>query len=152
MQDRDDTVSTLNDLIETSKDGEYGFRTCAEHADSAQLRTLLQNRASECATAASELAARVVALGGTADTTGSVAGSMHRGWVAVRSALSTFDDLAVLSECERGEDAAKKAYSDALEQDLPADVRALVAQQYEGVQRNHDMIKRMRDSLRAAKA
>ena len=28
--DRDDVISTLNDLIETSRDGEEGFRHCAE--------------------------------------------------------------------------------------------------------------------------
>lgn len=27
-----ETISILNDLIETSKDGEEGFRTSAEHA------------------------------------------------------------------------------------------------------------------------
>ena len=27
----DDIIDTLNDLIETSKDGEYGFRTSAEY-------------------------------------------------------------------------------------------------------------------------
>ena len=28
--DKDDVVATLNDLIETSRDGEEGFRTCAD--------------------------------------------------------------------------------------------------------------------------
>ena len=28
--DRDDVISTLNNLIATSKDGEEGFRSCAE--------------------------------------------------------------------------------------------------------------------------
>ncbi len=32
--DNKEVVSTLNDLIETCKDGEYGFRECAEHAKS----------------------------------------------------------------------------------------------------------------------
>ena len=26
----DEIISTLNELVETSKDGEYGFKTCAE--------------------------------------------------------------------------------------------------------------------------
>jgi len=28
--DKDDVIATLNDLIETSRDGEAGFRTCAD--------------------------------------------------------------------------------------------------------------------------
>ena len=34
----ENVIDTLNTLIETCKDGEYGFRTCAEHVKSAQLR------------------------------------------------------------------------------------------------------------------
>lgn len=33
--DTKDVISTLNDLIETSKDGEAGFNACAEDAQSA---------------------------------------------------------------------------------------------------------------------
>ncbi len=32
---KDDVIDALNGLIETCKDGEYGFRTCAEHVKSA---------------------------------------------------------------------------------------------------------------------
>ena len=32
--DSKDVIKTLNNLIETSKDGEYGFRSSAEHAQS----------------------------------------------------------------------------------------------------------------------
>ena len=34
--DNSEVVDVLNDLIETSKDGEYGFTTCAERATSGQ--------------------------------------------------------------------------------------------------------------------
>lgn len=40
--DKDEVISTLNDLIETCKDGEYGFRSCAEHADSSELLAFLE--------------------------------------------------------------------------------------------------------------
>ena len=39
--DNKDIVSTLNDLIETSRDGDEGFRTSAEHAKDVQLKSLL---------------------------------------------------------------------------------------------------------------
>lgn len=53
-----------NDLIETGKDGEYGFRTCAEHLTEPQLRTLFEQRADECALSARELQGHVSDLGG----------------------------------------------------------------------------------------
>jgi uncharacterized protein (TIGR02284 family) len=45
---------------------------------------------------------------------------MHRGWVSIKSKLSTYDDKAVLEECERGEDNAKARYTKALQKNLPA--------------------------------
>ena len=37
---KDDTVSVLNGLIETSKDGERGFDKAAEDAHNAELKSL----------------------------------------------------------------------------------------------------------------
>ncbi len=142
-----DVVSVLNDLIETCKDGEYGFRTCAERATAASLKQTFQQRAQECATAATELQSLVRQYGGTPDDSGSVAGTVHRGWVRVADAITGSDDQAVLNECERGEDNALARYRRALEESsaLPADVRAIVQRQYEGVQRNHAQVKALRD-------
>lgn len=148
--DNDDIVDVLNDLLETSRDGLYGFRTSAEHADSADLKNLLSLRASNCAAAASELEQAIRQRGGEPADGGTMTGSMHRGWVAVKTAFSTMDDKAVLEECERGEDSAVASYRKALKRPLPADVRNLVSRQAEGAQRNHDQIKALRD--RFAKA
>ena len=145
--DTDDVIKQLNNLIETSKDGEYGLKACAEQAQSPQLKSLLSTRAEGCRRAAEELQSVVLDLGGKPDTDGSVAGAMHRGWVAVRSKLSTLTDRAVLDECERGEDVALKAYREALAGELPPDIRALVERQAEGAKRNHDEIKALRNSL-----
>ncbi len=47
--DKNDVISTLNDLIETSKDGEQGFRTCANGVKDAQLKVLFNEAAQRCA-------------------------------------------------------------------------------------------------------
>jgi uncharacterized protein (TIGR02284 family) len=146
----DDIVDTLNDLIETCKDGEYGFAACAKHTSSAELRTLFQQRATECRTAAAELHPYVIQYGGKPDEGGSASGALHRGWVAVRGSLVGFSDQAMLDECERGEDAAKARYRKALKEDLPEPLLALIQRQDLGVQRNHDQIKALRDRARAA--
>src|SRR5205823_13147341 len=124
--DRDDVIATLNDLIETSKDGEEGFRTCAESVKSPQLKTFFEQKAQRCALGAAQLQQKVRELGGDPERGSSTAGALHRFWVNIRSAITGMDDHAVLDECERGEDVAKRAYEDALKQDLPADVRLLI--------------------------
>jgi uncharacterized protein (TIGR02284 family) len=72
---------------------------------------------------------------------------MHRGWVAVKATLSTYDDKAVLEEAERGEDNAMARYRKALKQPLPVGVKLIVERQMQGVQRNHDQVKMLRDSI-----
>ncbi len=146
--EKDDVVDTLNTLIETCKDGEYGFNTSAEHVRSANLRQTFTARALECREAALELQKLVRQYGGEAEDEGSVSGAVHRGWVAVRGVLAGYSDLAMLEECERGEDAAVARYRKALEKNLPADVLLVVQRQLSGVQRNHDQIRRLRDEAR----
>ena len=148
--DNKDVISTLNDLIETCKDGEYGFRECAEHAKSDSLRSLFTARAQDCEKASRELQMEVSHLGGQPDTGGSASGALHRGWVAVRGTLTGYSDQAMLDECERGEDAALARYRKALKESLPADVMAIVSRQAEGAQRNHDQIRDLRDRMKAS--
>jgi uncharacterized protein (TIGR02284 family) len=145
----DDVIDELNTLIETCKDGEYGFRTCAEHVKSAQLRQVFTSRADECRQGATELQSLVARLGGKADTGSSVTGTVHRGWVNLKGMLTGDSDQAALNECERGEDAALERYRDAIKEELPSEVATIVQRQYEGVKRNHDQIRSLRDQMRS---
>ena len=143
--DDSDVIGVLNDLLESCRDGEYGFKACAEHADSAELQVVFRRHASECAVAATELEREVRTRGGEPASGGTVAGALHRGWVSVKSALSAQDDKAVLEECERGEDAVVARYRAALKTTLPFGVCTLIERQAHGAQRNHDEVRALRD-------
>jgi uncharacterized protein (TIGR02284 family) len=150
--DNDDVISTLNDLIETCKDGEYGYRASAEHLRNPQTRMRFVQAADQCGLAASRLATEVVKLGGKAEDGGSVAGALHRGWVAVRGTLSQQTDMAILEEAERGEDRALDSYRNALKEPMPEAVRNVVQTQYEAAKHNHDEVRRLRDDARTINA
>ena len=141
-------ISILNDLIETSKDGEKGFRTSAEDTRNGELKSVFVARAQDCAKAAADLQQLVTRLGGNPESGGSVAGAVHRGWVNLKSSVTDRSDLAILEECERGEDVAKARYRKALEADLPDDIRGIVQRQYDGAVRNHDQVRDLRDRYR----
>ena len=147
----DEVISTLNDLIETCKDGEQGFKTCAEDApdNDLHIKELFIDRAQSCATAAQELQELVRAQGGSPETSSSVSSALHRNWLDLKTAVLGKDNEAVLNECERGEDVAVRSYRKALEKDLPVYVRSVVERQYQGVLQNHDRIKSLRDQVRA---
>lgn len=141
-----DIVATLNDLIETCKDGEYGFTTCAEHVKSPDLRQLFSNRADDCRAAAGELQHFVFEYGGEPEDHGTARGALHRGWVAVLGTVTGSSDQRMLDEAERGEDSALARYRKALKNELlPDNLRAVIQRQMLGVQRNHDQVKALRD-------
>lgn len=142
---RDQVIETLNDLLETARDGELGFREAAEHAKTPDLSALFGRRAETSREAAAELQEQIQRLGGKVDEGGTVTGAAHRVWVHIRGLFGGASDETMLNECERGEDAAVARYRKALKQNLPSDIHAMVQRQFETAQRNHDMIKSLRD-------
>lgn len=142
----DDVISTLNGLIETCKDGQEGFKHAAEGVADSQLKSAFYEYGQQRAQFAGELQGLVRELGGDPENSGSFSGTLHRGWIDIKSAVTGNDEAAVLNEAERGEDAAKDAYKDALEQNLPMNIRSVVEQQYSAVKQAHDNVKMMRNS------
>jgi uncharacterized protein (TIGR02284 family) len=110
----DDVVDTLDKLIDACKDGEYGFKTRAEQAQSDHLRTVFLERADSSRRGAAELQVRVSRLGGGPETDSRATGTLHRGWVSLKGALTEGNDQAILDECEHGEDAALERYRAAI--------------------------------------
>lgn len=148
----DEVISTLNNLIETCRDGQNGFQTAAEGVQSSSLKPAFTQYAEQRGVFVSELQNQVLALGGSPADSGSVAGALHRGWINIKSVVTGKDEQNILEECERGEDAAKRNYQEALEKDLPSDVRNLVNRQYQDVIHTHDTVRSWRDRTKAAHA
>jgi uncharacterized protein (TIGR02284 family) len=142
----DDVVSTLNGLIETCKDGQEGFQQAAEGVQNSQLKSLFYEYGQQRAQFVGELQGLVRELGGDPENSGSISGAIHRGWINIKSAVTGQDEGAILNEAERGEDVAKNAYKNALEENLPANVADIVQTQYNAVLAAHDQIKALRDS------
>ena len=145
--DTNEIIATLNELIETSRDGEAGFRTCADGVKNAQLKQMFEQAADRCRHAVGELQAKVRSLGGDPERSGSISGALHRDWVDIKSTITGMDEAAVLAECERGEDVAKRTYEQALAKDLPVDIRSIVERQYQGVRQHHDRVHQARNAV-----
>ena len=148
----DDVISTLNNLIETCKDGQDGFKTAAEGVQNSNLKSSFYEFGQQRARYVGELQTLVRELGGDPETTGSTSATLHRGWINIKSLVTGQDDEAILNEAERGEDVAKDQYKKALEMSLPANVTTVIQKQYQEVQAAHDKVKALRDSARAANA
>lgn len=143
--DREDLYDTLNDLIETCEDGRKGFAQAAEHLTDPGAKATLAELGRERGRFAAELRGLVRQKGGEAHEDDSTAAAFHRAWLSLKDALGG-GDHAILAEAERGEDHAVSEYQDALDEDLPADVRTVVARQYESVKGSHDRVRALRDA------
>lgn len=142
-------ISTLNGLIETLKDGQNGFQEAAQHVQDASLRSVFMEYATQRREFSTELQQEVSRLGQEPEQTGSVAANLHRRWIDIKAAITGRDDHAILEECERGEDSAVQNYRDALKEDMPSDLRAVVQRQYQAVQQAHDRVRSLRNATRS---
>lgn len=144
------TASILNDLITICKDGEQGFLKVAKEAIEQKLQTAFTSRAQACKEAAIELQNQVKNLGEEPTDSGSILGALHRGWIEVKSAVTDRSAQEILEECEKGEEAAKEAYSKALEADLPANIRMILEKQFAAVEENYNLVRTFRDEYAEA--
>lgn len=147
---KDNAISVLNNLIETCKDGELGFKTAAEGLQSSDIKAKFLEYSRQRGEMVRELQTEVRGLGGDPEQTGSVSGSLHRGWLDIKSAITGKSDHAVLNEAERGEDVAKAAYESALKETLPGTADSVVRQQADKVRQAHDHVRDLRDREKVA--
>jgi len=144
------SIEVLNDLIEINNDRIDGFSRAAKDLGESDvdLKTLFGKFASDSRQNVQELSAGVGEAGGELETGNTVAGTIHRAWIDVKATFSGHDRKAILAECERGEDAIKKAYRDALSEDngLSQEQASLIANQQQAINLGHDSIKALRDA------
>lgn len=141
--------SSLNDLIQTCKDGQQGFREASENIADPTIKALLAEFSLQRAKFAGDLQSAALHLGEKEpEDSGSVAGAIHRGWINLKGAIAGKDVYHILAECEAGEDRAVKEYQKVLDLSLPEDLGETIVAQYAAVQATHDQIKEMRDAAK----
>src|SRR5438067_8514364 len=149
MNKQKEVISTINNLIETLKDGQEGFKQAAEGVKSPQLKSLFNECSQQRSRFATELQSQARSLGEPEPETSSTAtGALHRAWINLKSAVTRGDDHAILAECERGEDSAVEEYEKAMRENLSAPLREIVSRQYAQIKNAHDRIKNLRDTTK----
>lgn len=153
IQLTENNTEILNDLIEINNDRVEGFEKAIAdlEGEDNDLISFFEQLAGESRENATELT-RIVQDSGYAPAEGtSTSGALHRAWIDIKSTFTGSDREAILDECERGEDAIKKAYSDALttNNQLDAGLVLVLQRQQQGINAGHDQIKALRDAASA---
>ena len=142
--------SVLNNLIETLKDGQEGFKQAAESVSNPSLKSLFRGYSDQRSRFATALQSEARQHGETEpETSSSATGALHRGWINLKSAITGGDEHAILAECERGEDSAVEEYKKALDDGLSPSAQELVSSQFAEVKAAHDRIRNLRDAAKS---
>jgi uncharacterized protein (TIGR02284 family) len=149
MTTNEKLVSVLNDLIQINNDRIAGYDKAivSVGADDVELKTTFRKLADQSEGYRIALTDQVLKLGGEAAEGTTGLGKIYRAWMDVKDAFSGDDRQSVLDSCEGGEDAALKAYKEAMASDaeMTADVRQLLNAQQSALKTAHDTIKKLRD-------
>jgi uncharacterized protein (TIGR02284 family) len=147
MKENREIISVLDELIETLKDGQEGFRQAAEAVSDPKLKSLFRDYSDQRARFVTALQMEARRFGeNEPETDSSAAGALHRGWINLKSAVTGGDEHAVLAECERGEDSAVEEYQKAMQNGLPPAIQEIVSRQYTEIKAAHNRIRDLRDA------
>ncbi|CAN5563503.1 PA2169 family four-helix-bundle protein [soil metagenome] len=139
----------LKGLINVLQDSQKGFADIGEKLKDETLKHYFLAESLKRANFRGELEAELHREGvHDVNETGTTAGTIHRVWGDLKAKFGA-DDHGLLETAEQGEDVAKKAYEEALKQELPLPVRQLIAEQQEHVIKSHDFVRDHRNALAA---
>ena len=154
MQTATETRHILNDLILINNDRIAGYEKAIDElksrdnatAEDLDLIVLFERMIDESRENRNVLGQEVQVLGGDMAEGTMTSGKLYRAWMDVKTLFTGKSRHSILEACEAGEDAAQKAYREALEEeDLPAFLRETIRGQKELLKQSHDEIKALRD-------
>jgi uncharacterized protein (TIGR02284 family) len=143
-----ETTDVLNDLIKINNDRIEGYEKAIKDSQTDTVYDELFNRMiQQSSIIRQELSNEIRRMGGESETDGTTnSGKIYRAWMDVKSAFTGKSEKSALELCEFGEDAAQKAYEEALSsEDIPIETRELLLRQKNELKESHDIIKAERD-------
>lgn len=148
----DDAIRTLIYLIEINEEAADGFHKLAGGVEQNEFQVLFRLYSRQRMSFANALKWQVAQLGGDmeSETVQSMMqharSKLHRARIDLRRRISGGSRHAMLSEAERGDDAAVRAYEEAMRSGLPAEVMHQVRDQYNAIHEAHRRLLEMRDT------
>ena len=141
--------SAVKSVINTLQDGQKGYADLGEHFKDDTLKRYFLAESLKRANFRGELENELHRHGvHDVHEEGTLEGALLRGWQELKEKVADVSDHSLLVTAERAEDAAKKTYAEALNEELPLPLRQLLTEQYLHVQSFHDFVKLNRDATK----
>lgn len=143
---QDRVLDTLNEILSVTMDGAHGFHVAAGAVRDLPTKCLLARSAARCRASAEVIRELILRHGGVSYSKGTIAGLLHRTFIAVASRLPHVSDAFVLSECLRGQKYAFHAFQSEMNYPLPDDVTAMLQWQLKGLDEHTSCLYRLLDA------
>ncbi len=145
MEHQHRTAEVLEDLVKINNDRIEGYQKAIKQTDDSDLKSLFERMLADSKQYAAQLNKQLRGLGEERERDSTFAGKIYRTWMDVKVSFGGNDRHSILASCEFGEDAAQRSYREALQQNLPEDVRQVIAEQQVALKAAHDEIRHLRD-------
>ncbi|SIS89410.1 conserved hypothetical protein [Kaistella chaponensis] len=140
------TVSTLNDLLQITNDRIEGFNKVEDKVweKYPNLKSDYNNMVDQSQKMRLELKSLISERNGDADDSTTVAGGLHRTWIDVKNAFSSDNAESTLENVTFGENAAIQAYEKALDSgDLCPESSRVVQDQLHSLKASYEKFKNL---------
>ena len=148
MENNQKSAEVLNDLIQINNDRITGYEKAIKELknEDDDLKSLFMAFIDQSRNLRNALGTEAETLGADMEEGTTSSGKIYRAWMDVKAMFTGRDRQTILNNCEFGEDAAQKAYKEALKtENLPAYLFALIERQKQQLKDSHDEVKALRD-------
>jgi uncharacterized protein (TIGR02284 family) len=131
------TLHVLNDLIRIQIDRTAGYEKASgeQLTPDPEVRNIFYQLSTESRSCINNLHAEVIRLGGAPVTRATISGKIYLYWLDGKNSFEGAETPGRIANCMAAETAIQKAYQQALDQALPADIYRLVEYQLWGLER-----------------
>jgi uncharacterized protein (TIGR02284 family) len=147
-KDNKELVNTLQDLLQKNYDAESGYKQVMQKTENQPLKNWMQQKALQRNTFATELDFQIRKHNAEPKASGTLTGDLHRGWINLKSTLTSDTDEALLEECIRGEKASLTEYEEKLERfNEDSEIKTIIQTQLTTVRSALNTVKKLEDII-----
>jgi uncharacterized protein (TIGR02284 family) len=107
----------LQDLVELLTDSQKGYGESAAHVQNEALKEKFMRIGNGRAPWIESIGNELAKLGEETSMNGTTKGALHRAWIDLREKFASRDDLAIVSECQRGDEHLIEHYDSVINDD-----------------------------------
>jgi uncharacterized protein (TIGR02284 family) len=132
MNNQEESINTLNELIEVCHHSNEGYKMAANHIHANEVKTILYRLSQQRALFEAELKEDLRELGADIDETPqSFEGTLRKAWANLKAKVSQSDAKSIIEHCKTNEEYTIGKYEEALKKDLPEYIKEHVNGQFQ---------------------